>query len=186
VTAYHVIDDCAELRFGRPAGGGSLRLVAADALSELALLTASLPAMDHVVFAARPAVPGARVVIVGYPFVEPELMVTNGIVNARVGSRGEPGVVQLSAGLVPGASGSPVFDESGAVLGVAVRRTTGSASGDQPELMAGSVAVALPVVTRFLAAQGVTVTTADPHTPLAISEIGARGARVAAALECWR
>ena len=120
------------------------------------------------------------------PFVGPEVMVTNGIVNARVGSRGEPGVVQLSAGLVPGASGSPVFDESGTVLGMAVRRTLGSASDDRPELMAGSVAVALPVVTRFLAAQGVTVTTAEPHAPLAISEIGARGARAAAALECWR
>jgi len=186
VTAYHVIDDCAELRLSQPAGGGSLRLVAADALSELALLTASLPATDHVVFSARPVVLGAGVVIVGYPFVAPELMVTNGIVNARVGSRGEPGVVQLSAGLVPGASGSPVFDESGAVLGVAVRRTTGAATGDQPEVMAGSVAVALPVVLRFLAAQDVAVTTADAHAPLALSEIVARGGRAAVALECWR
>jgi S1-C subfamily serine protease len=187
LTNYHVVDGCTELRLGRPQGAGTLQLAAVDAIGDLALLVATPPAAEHVSFETnRPPTPGDGVIIVGYPIVGPELFVTTGIVNARVGSRGEHGLVQLSAGVVPGASGSPVFYTSGAVLGIVSRRTTGTATGNQSELTAGSVAVAMPIVARFLQANGIAISSAEADTPLPINEIVARGSRAAAAVECWR
>jgi S1-C subfamily serine protease len=186
LTNHHVVDGCGQLRFERPHGGGMLQIVGVDAVRDLALLKATSPASDHVVFVGTLAKPGDGVVIVGYPLVGPEVLVTAGIVSARVGSRGEPGLLQLSAGIVPGGSGSPVFDETGAVLGIVSRRSRGSATGDQQELIAGSIALAAAVARHFLEVNGVTPTIAASRNVLTMGEIVTRGSRATASVECWR
>lgn len=79
---------------------------------------------------SRAPLPGDPVRVVGNPLGLNNIVVEGKVIQyLRVGNT--PGkVFSIDAPIFPGNSGSPVFDRSGAVVGVVFGRLTGAASGD--------------------------------------------------------
>jgi S1-C subfamily serine protease len=149
--------------------------------ANLALLRASAGDREPILLSSRSQVDlGDGVVIVGYALAGGEALATNGIVNAQVGRSGEPELFQTSAAVVPESSGGPVLDTSGHLVGVVRLSAAGTSTG------AGSVAVALPLVTAFLTEHGVYATLASDAPTLPTREIVTRALRAAIPIECWR
>jgi hypothetical protein len=95
-------------------------LAARDVTGDLAILTVNIPWGESVPLAVTTALPevGERVVVVGNPFGL-EQSVSDGIVSAirETGERGR--ILQITAPISPGSSGSPVVNLRGEVVGVA-------------------------------------------------------------------
>lgn len=65
--------------------------------------------------------PGAKAFVLGYPYTAAmgeEIKVTDGIISAGSGYKGSLSQYQFSAPIQPGNSGSPLFNESGEVIGI--------------------------------------------------------------------
>lgn len=181
LTNYHVVDGCGALRRSSGAGGGDLTLIATDSTRDLALLRGALDGATPLAASSqRRADLGAPVIVVGFPIVGSNTLVTNGIVNSQVGAQGQTGLFQFSAAVQPGSSGGPVLDASGHFIGLA---TLGAEAASARQ---GGVALALAVLAAFLAENGVNLEWADPGQPLSTREIAANGIGGAIAVECWR
>jgi S1-C subfamily serine protease len=64
---------------------------------------------------------GAEAVVVGFPLADvlgSDHKVTSGLISALDGIGGDPRMLQLTAPIQPGSSGSPLFDLSGRVIGL--------------------------------------------------------------------
>jgi S1-C subfamily serine protease len=133
-TNYHVIEDAGRLT-AVFSGGREVAVAgvwAVDPAADLAILQLDRGSYQSLRLAAAPAKQGASVVMIGSP-LGLEGTVSTGIVSA-VRERGpERRVVgedlsswglQITAPMSPGSSGSPVLDENGEVVGVAVGQRT--------------------------------------------------------------
>ena len=98
---------------------------------------------------------GSEITVIGYPLSavmgdQPRL--TGGIVNAVHGPDNDPRLLQISAGVQAGSSGSPVLDSSGNAIGVVISKLSDSflekTAGDRPQNInfAIKVAYALPLI----------------------------------------
>jgi S1-C subfamily serine protease len=64
---------------------------------------------------------GDNVFVLGYPMTQTmgeEIKVTNGVISAASGYKGDISMYQISAAVQPGNSGGPLFNEDGAVIGI--------------------------------------------------------------------
>ena len=64
---------------------------------------------------------GDNIFVLGYPMTQTmgeELKVTNGVISAASGYKGDISMYQISAAVQPGNSGGPLFNEDGAVIGI--------------------------------------------------------------------
>lgn len=122
VTNYHVVADAPHILAKAENGGlfPVVRVVATDPANDLALLQLegkSLPCLP--LAPANSAEAGTRIAVIGSP-LGLEGTLTEGIVSAR---RKLPGqkreVLQISAAISKGSSGSPVLDAQGRVVGIA-------------------------------------------------------------------
>ena len=121
ITCFHVIDGAARAEV-KSATGTVYKVkgtAGSDQIADIARLVLEDPAKGAVVLTLAKAVPkeGERIVVVGSP-LGLELTVTEGIVSAvreipRMGK-----VIQLTAAISPGSSGSPVVNLKGEVVGV--------------------------------------------------------------------
>ncbi len=122
ITCYHVIDKGALMTINTADGCNYAvtEILATDKYSDLALLQADVKPANVTFLEITDDVPAFanEVRVIGYPGREP-LRVSSG----RVDSAGELSNIcrtfQISAPVAPGSSGSPVFDETGKVIGVA-------------------------------------------------------------------
>jgi S1-C subfamily serine protease len=129
-TNHHVIEDAARL-VAVFSGGKEVEVAgiwAVDPSADLAILQLAPGSYRSLRLAATPAKQGASVVMIGSP-LGLEGTVSTGIVSA-VRERGPDRRIvghdlsswglQITAPMSPGSSGSPVLDDSGEVVGVAV------------------------------------------------------------------
>lgn len=131
VTNYHVIDGAKDIVVKGVKGNFNTAyhadVVASDRTNDLAILK-----INDSAFKGFGAVPyrirssmvdvGSYVWTLGYPITAvmgDEIKYTDGKINSKSGIQGDLSVYQMSIPIQPGNSGSPVFDKSGYVVGIA-------------------------------------------------------------------
>ncbi|NPU85368.1 MAG: serine protease [Syntrophaceae bacterium] len=101
-------------------------ITARDVAGDLALLSVTMPWAESLPLAVTAALPevGERVIVVGSPFGL-EQTVSDGIVSAIRETEERGRVLQITAPISPGSSGSPVVNLRGEVIGVAFLQFSG-------------------------------------------------------------
>src|SRR5256714_12615091 len=128
VTNRHVIDGAyrAEVHLNSGNNFPVKSVVAVDAEADIALLKVDAPPNQVRSLSLDRTSPqeGESVVVIGNPFGL-EGSVTNGIVSAVRDIPGFGRIIQITAPISPGSSGSPVVNMHGQVIGVATLQITG-------------------------------------------------------------
>ena len=121
ITSFHVVKDAAKIKVKDYQANMHLvkGVTYLDELADIAVLSLSVPILGVSTVQLSPTVPrdGDKVIVIGGP-MGLEYTVSEGIVSAV---REFPGVVrllQISAPISPGSSGSPVLDMSGKAIGL--------------------------------------------------------------------
>ena len=131
VTNRHVIDGAyrAEVHLNSGNTFPVKTVVAVDAEADVALLKVEAPVAQVRTLSLDRTSPqeGESVVVIGNPFGL-EGSVTNGIVSAVRDIPGFGRIIQITAPISPGSSGSPVVNMHGQVIGVATLQITGGQS----------------------------------------------------------
>ena len=165
---------------------------ATDAPRDLALLAAETRSADVAIFRKDP-IPrlGESVTTVGYPLVAvlgTRPSVGFGHVASIVGVRGNPAQMQISVPMQRGASGGPVLDQSGHVIGVVVSKLDALKLAQKLGDLAQNVNFAIrgDTVRAFLEAQRVNFLVSDAGAKLENTELAKRGAQVTVRVRCLR
>lgn len=97
------------------------------------------------------------------------------------GLDGNTNVQRLEVATEPGDAGGPVFDTSGAVLGMLLAQSKGARQ------LPASVAFAAnaPLLAEFLSSNGVTAATAEPGTAMAPEDLTLLAADITVLVSCW-
>ncbi|HOF74444.1 MAG TPA: trypsin-like peptidase domain-containing protein, partial [Syntrophales bacterium] len=125
-TNYHVVEGAASLKIKTKSGSTiDVRGVAAsDAENDIVILAATLSADAVQTLRMTPSLPkvGDKIVVIGTPY-HPQLAqtITDGLVSAIRPVSGGKRLIQISAPISPGSSGSPVVNMKGDVVGIATR-----------------------------------------------------------------
>lgn len=126
-TCHHVIAGAKEIRIkginGTYEQAYNAKVVAVDEQNDLAILK-----IDNIRFSQLPYIfapqlsdVGENVFVLGYPqtqYLGEELKLTTGVISSRSGYRGDITTYQISAQVLPGNSGCPLFDDDGRIIGV--------------------------------------------------------------------
>ena len=118
LTNYHVISDASSILAKTPSGAIYLlkKIVAFSPKADVALLSFHATDVPHLnLGSTTDAVEGQRVLVIGNPEGF-EGTVSDGIISAF---REKRSIIQITAPVSHGSSGSPVLNESGQVLGIA-------------------------------------------------------------------
>lgn len=164
LTNLHVVRGCGDIMLHGAVPDSKAVLVAVDESHDLALLKSEAIPMRVAALNSekQPLRPGDPVVVTGYPGQswqagQPESREAKII--ATRGPRGEEQWLQFSDALSQGNSGGPLLDAAGHVVGVVVAKgklvRQDELSGTQEVVDSFDLAISLPVVRRFLKAQGV-------------------------------
>ena len=125
-TNQHVVANAArvEIVFSERDAPIALDVVVSDAFNDLALLRPSdsqrLPTALPVADFGQMRL-GQDAIVIGFPLgaaLGESVKVTTGVVSAIEGLNGDPRMLQLTAPIQPGSSGSPVFAPDGTVIGI--------------------------------------------------------------------
>lgn len=173
VTNYHVVADARSVTAHGRAGlvVPVAALLLADEENDIAILRLQEHALTPLALGKAPPAVGQHVIVVGSPLGLAGTL-SEGIVSASRpeglepeetnGHRGAP-LLQITAPISPGSSGSPVMDEGGNVLGVAVS----GYSGAQNLNFAVPAAVVRSLLTRAKSASPVRQLGRAPTAPSA-------------------
>jgi S1-C subfamily serine protease len=125
-TNYHVVEGASSLKIKTKNGTVmDIRgIAAADAANDVVILSAILPVDSVRTLKMTPTLPqvGDKIVVIGTPY-HPQLAqtITDGLVSAIRPLAGGKRLIQISAPISPGSSGSPVVNTKGEVVGIATR-----------------------------------------------------------------
>lgn len=126
-TCYHVIEGASAIQIkginGDYEKGVNAKVVATDAENDLAILKIDDVRLTQIPysFATQLSDVGESVFVLGYPQTQhlgEELKLTTGVISSRSGYRGDITAYQISAQVLPGNSGCPLFDDAGRIIGV--------------------------------------------------------------------
>ncbi|KAF0864104.1 trypsin-like peptidase domain-containing protein [Pseudomonas sp. LD120] len=122
VTCAHVIEGMSDVSIHSFNGRFRAEPVMVDTRNDIALLRVEGVTLIPVLFSGRAACClGDSVVAVGYPMsgvAGGGVHVTQGGVSALFGLRNDSSLLQFTAAIQPGSSGSPLFDTAGSVVGM--------------------------------------------------------------------
>ena len=156
-----------------------------DAASGLAVLTPatvlSPPAIAG--FATSPARIGSAVTVAGYSYEDrlPAPALTRGTLDDTSGLAGEPDLARISAPVLPGDTGGPVLDASGAVIGLLL--PAADAARQLPE----GVAIIAPAaaITGSLTKAGIAFTQATATGTAPPDALTETGLGMTVLVSCW-
>ena len=123
VTAGHVVEGAREIRLSSSVVDAPARVIGVHDVADIAILSAPAGGLEPLDFAAPGAIrtnarPGTAVAAAGYADgMGEDAAITRGIVS-RLFTRASVSWLQTDAALSPGASGGPLFDDCGRVVGV--------------------------------------------------------------------
>lgn len=159
MTNAHVIDGARTVGLHSLQGNLSAEVMISDPTNDLALVRVrNMPPATPLVFRRGSAQLGEDVTTMGYPLASimgSAIQVTQGGVSGLFGPKNDSRLLQFTAPIQPGSSGSPLIDTHGLVLGV----VSGSFTNTQNMNFAVRSALAL----ALLDAAGVPCTIADPE-----------------------
>ena len=168
-----------------------MRVIATDAPSDLALLSANSKSISYASFrAGRSARLGEDIIVTGYPlasYLNSGLNVTEGNISAlRSGNLRH--LMQITAAVQPGNSGGPVLDRSGNVVGVVVSKLDAlkyaKRTGVLPENI--NFAIKAETVRIFLDSENVRYKTARPNRPKSTADIASDAREYTILVECLK
>jgi S1-C subfamily serine protease len=126
-TCNHVIEDARKIQI-RGVNGNfgkvfDAKIVVTDKENDLAILKIDNTQLAQIPYSLAPTLQdvGEDIFVLGYPQTQhlgEELKLTNGIISSRSGYRGDMTTYQISAQVLPGNSGCPLFNHNGNVIGV--------------------------------------------------------------------
>jgi hypothetical protein len=125
-TNYHVVEGASSLKIRTKSGAmmDIKGIAATDPENDVVILSAILPidSIRTLKMAPSPPQVGERIVVIGTPY-HPQLAqtITDGLVSALRPLPGGKRLIQISAPISPGSSGSPVVNMNGEVIGIASR-----------------------------------------------------------------
>ena len=193
VTNHHVVAGCKELRVqGR---SESIQLITRDAVSDLALL--KMPGETRAAAALAPDAASLRqgqdIVVFGFPLnsvLSSGGNLTPGVVSAITGLGNNSNQIQITAPIQPGASGSPVMDKKGHVVGVVNMKLSDSAmakaTGSLPQNV--NFAISGQTLKAFLDANRVPYKTGGSFFSLekSLADLGDEARKWTTVVECWK
>jgi S1-C subfamily serine protease len=194
LTNNHVVKDCVRITAQIGGSGGELavaRLDATDADADLALLHLDKPAAAHALFEADFARidPSALFVVgfpsLGLPVVEPVLV---GAQALREDLSTQKQRLQFSADVRHGNSGSPLFDNYGAVVGIVTQAIDSPKVYSRTGILVTDVgiAVASHTMVDFLRKHAVDPPLGERPAPLSADQRLPESRKIVARLVCWR
>ncbi len=125
----------------------------------------------------------SEVIVAGYSYggVLNLPALTYGQLSDLKGLQGEEGRARLSLSTLPGDTGGPVFDTSGAVIGMLLPRADGARQLPGEVNFAASVAP----ITAFLQSNGITPRQVASASPIAPEDLTVQAADMAVLVSCW-
>ncbi|MEL7106153.1 MAG: trypsin-like peptidase domain-containing protein [Pseudomonadota bacterium] len=183
LTTSQAVGNCARITLGEDT---EMALAANDTGLGLALLRPSGALAPIAVARLATQTPrlGSEVAVAGYSFEgalgAPTL--TYGTLEDIEGLGGEAQIDRLQLTAEPGDAGGPVFDGSGAVIGLLKPRDT---SGGR--VLPGDVSLAADAsaIATFLSGAGVAAAAADPAAPIAPEDLTRLAADMTVLVNCW-
>lgn len=168
LTCAHVIEDMQEIHIASFEGRHRAEPVVVDRRNDLALLRIQgAPAFKQVSFRDGMGCDlGEQVVAMGYPLAGLAgggVHVTQGGVSALFGLHNDASLLQFTAPIQPGSSGSPLFDSSGAVVGMVTSTV--------PDAQNMNFAVKAGLTLAFLDACGISATRSPTGKTFTTSQI---------------
>lgn len=122
LTNAHVVDGSGHTRLTSLQGAIEAEVIISDNNNDLALLRASIPpTITPLCFRQVGAGLAEPVTTLGYPLASlmgSSIQVTQGVISGLFGVQNDIRLLQFTAPIQPGSSGSPLLDPFGAVLGV--------------------------------------------------------------------
>ena len=183
LTTVEAVEACGRITIDRSI---EATVTLSDTASGLALLTPKAPLAPRAVagFAAGQGRPGSEVTVPGYSYEDrlPAPTLTFGTLEDLTGLNGEAGLNRLSLQSLPGDTGGPVLDASGAVLGMLL---PAAAQGGK-QLPAGVVfALSGAEITRILTPTGIAPLPAVPTGTLTPAQLADTAMGMTALVSCW-
>jgi len=162
-------------------------VTAKDDTLGLALLTprTALTPLEYARFAHAVPRLKSEVAVAGYSYEEvlslPTL--TYGTLDDIRGLEGQTTMQRLDVPTLPGDAGGPVFDASGAVLGMLLARDD---SGARKLPDAVQFAANVPAIAEFLSSNGLSPAVADDATAMAPEDLTLRAEDITVLVSCWK
>lgn len=121
LTNYHVIDGCAEVK--NAGENADIKIIGGDKVNDIALLKFSGDDYDFAKISRNPDElrQGDKIIVFGYPLtsrLSSKGNLTVGSISSLTGFKNNTNVIQLTAPIQPGSSGSAVMNKKGSVVGI--------------------------------------------------------------------
>jgi S1-C subfamily serine protease len=182
LTTTDVLEQCTRLTIGDEY---EAEVAARDDALGLALLRPrqGLAPLAHAAFQTATPRLKTDVAVAGFSYggVLEQPVLTYGTLADLRGLNGEDNLQRLSLEALPGDAGGPVFDATGAVMGVLLARAGGNRQLPQDV----SFAAAVPAVADFLSANGVEAAAAEDAPQIAPEMLAVKAADMTVLVSCW-
>jgi S1-C subfamily serine protease len=146
LTNAHVVKGCNTITV---AGGGKGGILHTDDFRDLALVEVTGIEGSPVYLRATTKISqGETVVAAGFPLsgiLAEDLNITQGIVSALAGLKGDRRFFQITAPVQPGNSGGPLYDKTGAVIGIVTAKLNALALAERTGDIAQNINFAIQI-----------------------------------------
>jgi hypothetical protein len=190
LTNSHIVDDCDSVRVSRRGQIAKASIIARDGVNDLAILQFDGAAPVGPSMRSNPPLRiGEQVVAFGFPLsgtLAADGTLTTGNISALAGLANDIRLLQISAPVQPGNSGSALLDLSGNVIGIVSSKLDALkqllATGDVPQNV--NFAIKTPIIQAFLDAHGVAYKTSASSSRSEIVDIAEQARSYTFLIEC--